>query len=79
LNSKTCSSCGAVAKGDFSFYQHPAVIIAFLVCCAICFGFLRVLGELPVWLSVVLTIPIVLIFFAVMVKIASWSDCTDKR
>lgn len=51
----------------------------FLICCAICFGFLHLVAELSVWLSVVLAIPIVLVFFAAMVRVASWSDCRDER
>lgn len=78
----TCPRCGAAAPvvhREFYLFQHPAVIIMFLICCAICFGFLHLLAELSVWLSVVLAIPIILVFFAAMVRIASWSDCRDER
>jgi hypothetical protein len=76
---RRCPRCGAAVPREFHLYQHPAVIVMFVICCAICFGFLRVLAELPVWLSVVLSVPIVVAFFAAMVRIASWSDCRDER
>jgi uncharacterized protein (DUF983 family) len=76
---KTCPHCGVAVPKEFHLYQHPAVITLFLICCAICFGFLHVLAGLSVWLSAVIAIPIIVIFFAAMVRIASWSDCRDEH
>jgi uncharacterized protein (DUF983 family) len=76
---KKCSQCGKAYPTGRPLYSFPSVIVLFLVCCGICYGFLRVLAGLSIWLSAVLSIPIVVAFFAAMVRIASWSDCRDER
>jgi hypothetical protein len=75
---KTCSHCGKDYPTGRLLYAIPSVIVLFMVCCGICFGYLRVLAEFSIWLSAVLTIPIVVVFIAAMIKMASWSDCRDE-
>jgi hypothetical protein len=76
---RICPHCGKAYPTGRPIYTFPSVIIAFLVCCGICFGYFHMLAGFSDWLSAVLSIPVVLIFFAVMVKLASWSDCSDRR
>jgi len=71
---KKCLHCCKAYPNGRPLYTLPSVIVLFLVCCCICFAYLRTLAELSIWLSAVLTIPIVVAFFAAMIKIASWSD-----
>jgi uncharacterized protein (DUF983 family) len=76
---KKCAHCGSDYPLGRKIYSFPSVIIMFLICCGICFGFLRVLAEFSIWLSAVLAIPIVVALFLAMMKIASWSDCRDEH
>ena len=71
LSDKKCSHCGKADPTGRPFYSFPSVIILFLVCCAICFSFLRVLAGLPNWLAALLAIAIVVAFFVVMVRMAT--------
>ena len=77
--SKKCPHCGGDYPLGRKIWTFPPVIIIFLACCGICFGYLRLMTGLAIWLSAVLAIPIVVAFFLGMMKIASWSDCRDEH
>ena len=56
-----------------------SLVISFLVCWVICFEYFRNFTGFSAWLSGLLAIPVVLIFLAVILKMAIWSDGTGKQ
>lgn len=69
---KVCPHCGMAYPTGRPIYTFPAIIIAFLICCVICFFYLQRYAGTPDWLSVVIAIPIVLLLFAGLNKLVTF-------
>ena len=65
-------------EGGKAWYKHPVILPVFvgstLLLGAICFGFLRVLTALPVWVCVSIALPSGILSFAFISLLATWSD-----
>jgi vacuolar-type H+-ATPase subunit I/STV1 len=61
-----------------AMWKHPVFLALFigssLVFAALCFGFLRLLAELPIWLSVLISLPTGVGVFMILLWLQAASD-----
>lgn len=69
---RVCPHCGKAYPTGRAIYTFPSVIVAFVICCVICFAYLRQYAGTSDLLSVILAVPIVLLLFAGLVKLGEW-------
>lgn len=51
-------------------WKHPILLCAWAMCSGICFTALHVLTSLPIWLSIILAIPLGLFLFLIATRMA---------
>lgn len=66
---KICPHCGKAYPTGRPIYSFPSVIIAFVICCVICFFFVQRYAGTSGLLSAVLAVPFVLLLFAGLIKL----------
>jgi hypothetical protein len=69
---RICPHCGQAYPTGWPIYKSSSLIIAFLVCCIICFFYLQRYAGTPDWLSAVLAVPVVFLLFAGLIKLGQF-------
>lgn len=74
---RLCSKCGCKIPRESCFHKFGGELVllaAFLICCAVCFLLLSTYSSFSAWVSVLLSVSIVLAVFVVVIKFGVWAD-----
>jgi hypothetical protein len=67
-NAKNCQHCGKRLR--WKLFEHPLVIIAVIICSAICFGYFYEFTKIPYWIAGLLSIFIAIGLIALLCIVA---------